>query len=206
MMNKNNLKTRLNANSRCTWCRYKSVPYGETSVPVLSGVSTTDWVVIAGVHLLREGQAVRAVDNNNREVAAAFNAAIATSKTAKLTEPAMSNFNLSAWALNNRTLVLFIMMVLAVAGVVSYQRLGQSEDPPFTFKIMVVRTMWPGATAEEVSMQVTDRIEKKLMETGSYEFIRSYSRPGESLVMFMAKDSMFSDKLPELFYQSEKNR
>jgi len=116
----------------------------------------------------------------------------------------MSNFNLSAWALNNRTLVLFIMMVLAIAGVVSYQRLGQSEDPPFTFKIMVVRTMWPGATAEEVSMQVTDRIEKKLMETGSYEFIRSYSRPGESLVMFMAKDSMFSDKLPELFYQVRK--
>ncbi len=116
----------------------------------------------------------------------------------------MSNFNLSAWALNNRTLVLFIMMVLAVAGIFSYQRLGQSEDPPFTFKIMVVRTMWPGATAEEVSMQVTDRIEKKLMETGSYEFIRSYSRPGESLVMFMAKDSMFSDKLPELFYQVRK--
>ena len=56
-------------------------PYGETSVPVLSGVSTTDWVVIAGVHLLREGQPVRAVDNNNREVAAAFNA-VATSKTA----------------------------------------------------------------------------------------------------------------------------
>ena len=115
-----------------------------------------------------------------------------------------SNFNLSAWALNNRTLVLFIMMVLAVAGIFSYKRLGQSEDPPFTFKIMVVRTMWPGATAEEVSQQVTDRIEKKLMETGSYEFIRSYSRPGESLVMFMAKDSMFSDKLPELFYQVRK--
>jgi len=56
-------------------------PYGETSVPVLSGVSTSDWVVIAGVHLLREGQPVRAVDNNNREVAAAFNA-VAASKTA----------------------------------------------------------------------------------------------------------------------------
>ena len=116
----------------------------------------------------------------------------------------MSNFNLSAWALNNRTLVLFIMIVLAFAGIVSYQRLGQSEDPPFTFKIMVVRTLWPGATAQEVSTQVTDRIEKKLMETGSYEFIRSYSRPGESLVMFMAKDSMFSDKLPALFYQVRK--
>ncbi len=115
-----------------------------------------------------------------------------------------SNFNLSAWALNNRTVVLFMMIVLAMAGIVSYQRLGQSEDPPFTFKIMVVRTMWPGATAEEVSMQVTDRIEKKLMETGSYEFIRSYSRPGESMVMFMARDSLFSDKLPDLFYQVRK--
>jgi multidrug efflux pump len=116
----------------------------------------------------------------------------------------MTSFNLSAWALRNKTLVLYTMIVLAIAGVLSYQRLGQSEDPPFTFKIMVVRTMWPGATAEEVAMQVTDRIEKKLMETGSYEFIRSYSRPGESMIMFMAKDSMFSDKLPDLFYQVRK--
>jgi multidrug efflux pump len=116
----------------------------------------------------------------------------------------MTSFNLSEWALKNKTLVLYAMIVLAIAGVFSYQRLGQSEDPPFTFKIMVVRTLWPGATAEEVAMQVTDRIEKKLMETGSYEFIRSYSRPGESMIMFMAKDSMFSDKLPSLFYQVRK--
>jgi multidrug efflux pump len=116
----------------------------------------------------------------------------------------MTSFNLSEWALKNKTLVLYAMIVLAIAGILSYQRLGQSEDPPFTFKIMVVRTMWPGATAEEVAMQVTDRIEKKLMETGSYEFIRSYSRPGESMIMFMAKDSMFSDKLPDLFYQVRK--
>jgi multidrug efflux pump len=116
----------------------------------------------------------------------------------------MTSFNLSEWALKNKTLVLYAMIVLAIVGILSYQRLGQSEDPPFTFKIMVVRTMWPGATAEEVAMQVTDRIEKKLMETGSYEFIRSYSRPGESMIMFMAKDSMFSDKLPDLFYQVRK--
>ena len=102
----------------------------------------------------------------------------------------MTNFNLSAWALRNRGLVLYSMVVLAIIGIFSYQRLGQSEDPPFTFKIMVVRTFWPGATAEEVGRQVTDRIEKKLMETGEYEFIRSYSRPGESLVQFMAKDSL----------------
>jgi len=116
----------------------------------------------------------------------------------------MSDFNLSAWALRNKTLVRFAMIVLALIGIWSYQRLGQSEDPPFTFKIMVVRTFWPGATAEEVGKQVTDRIEKKLMETGEYEFIRSYSRPGESLVQFMARDSLHSRDIPALWYQVRK--
>lgn len=116
----------------------------------------------------------------------------------------MSQFNLSAWALRNKTLVLFIMIMLAVIGIFSYPRLGQSEDPPFTFKIMVVRTFWPGATAEEVGRQVTDRIEKKLMETGEYQFIRSYSRPGESLVQFMAEDSLHSRDIPALWYQVRK--
>jgi multidrug efflux pump len=116
----------------------------------------------------------------------------------------VSNFNLSAWALRNKTLVRFIMVVLALIGIWSYQRLGQSEDPPFTFKIMVVRTFWPGATAEDVSRQVSDRIEKKLMETGEYEFIRSYSRPGESMVQFMARDSLHSRDIPELWYQVRK--
>ncbi|MBS3960132.1 MAG: efflux RND transporter permease subunit [Xanthomonadaceae bacterium] len=114
------------------------------------------------------------------------------------------SFNLSAWALKNRALVLYAMVVLAIVGVFSYQRLGQSEDPPFTFKIMVVQTLWPGATAEEVARQVTDRIEKELMETGQYEFIRSYSRAGESMVMFMAKDSMVSAELPALWYTARK--
>ena len=116
----------------------------------------------------------------------------------------MDGFNLSAWALRNRSLVVYAMLVLAVIGIVSYGRLGQSEDPPFTFKVMVVRTLWPGASAEEVARQVTDRIERKLMETGSYEFIRSYSRPGESLVQFMARDSMRSHQLPDLWYQVRK--
>ena len=115
-----------------------------------------------------------------------------------------SNFNLSEWALRNRSLVLYAMVVLAVVGWFSYQRLGQSEDPPFTFKIMVVRTFWPGATAEEVARQVTDRVEREVMETGRYEFVRSYSRPGESLVMLMSKDSMVSRELPQLWYDVRK--
>jgi multidrug efflux pump len=110
-------------------------------------------------------------------------------------------FNLSEWALRNRQIVLYLMIVLAVVGALSYTKLGQSEDPPFTFKAMVIRTLWPGASAEEVARQVTDRIEKKLMETGEYDRIVSFSRPGESQVTFIARDSIFSSYLPELFYQ-----
>ncbi|POA58640.1 MULTISPECIES: efflux RND transporter permease subunit [unclassified Pseudomonas] len=113
-------------------------------------------------------------------------------------------FNLSAWALRNRQIVLFLMLLLAIVGALSYTKLGQSEDPPFTFKAMVIRTNWPGATAQEVSRQVTERIEKKLMETGEYDRIVSFSRPGESQVTFIARDSMHSNQIPELWYQVRK--
>nr|WP_288355939.1 efflux RND transporter permease subunit [uncultured Pseudomonas sp.] len=114
------------------------------------------------------------------------------------------SFNLSAWALRHRQIVLYLMLLLGVVGALSYTKLGQSEDPPFTFKAMVVKTNWPGATAEQVSRQVTERIEKKLMETGEYERIVSFSRPGESQVTFMARDSMHSNEIPELWYQLRK--
>lgn len=113
-------------------------------------------------------------------------------------------FNLSAWALNNRPLVLFAMMMLAIIGAMSYANLGQSEDPPFTFKAMIINTVWPGATAQEVSEQVTERIEKKLMETGEFEKVISFSRPGESQVTFVARDSLSSKQVPELWYQIRK--
>lgn len=113
-------------------------------------------------------------------------------------------FNLSEWALRNRQIVLFLMLLLAVVGALSYTKLGQSEDPPFTFKAMVIQTRWPGATAQEVSRQVTERIEKKLMETGEYERIMSFSRPGESQVTFIARDSMHSKDIPDLWYQLRK--
>lgn len=116
----------------------------------------------------------------------------------------MRRFNLSEWALSNRPLVLFAMLAFALIGAWSYKHLGQSEDPPFTFKAMVVRTLWPGATAEQVSRQVTEPIEKALMNTGEYEFIRSYSRPGESQVIFMARDSLRSKQIPDLWYQVRK--
>jgi len=116
----------------------------------------------------------------------------------------VTRFNLSAWALRHRSLVVYMMLVVAIAGTFSYLKLGRSEDPAFTFKVMVVHTVWPGATAEQVGRQVTERIERKLMETGEYEFIRSYSRAGESQVIFAARDAMPSSQVPELFYQVRK--
>ncbi|MBJ6984881.1 efflux RND transporter permease subunit [Luteimonas sp. MC1750] len=117
---------------------------------------------------------------------------------------APSRFNLSEWALRNRALVLYVMLVAALVGAWSYRQLGQSEDPPFTFKAMVVRTLWPGASAEDVARQVTDRIERAVMETGRYQMVRAYSRPGESQVIFMATDSLPSRDVPELWYQVRK--
>ncbi len=116
----------------------------------------------------------------------------------------MSAFNLSAWALRNRTLVRYFMLVFAIVGAWAYFQLGQSEDPPFTFKAMVIRTQWPGASAAEVDRQITDKIEAKLQELSSAEFIRSYSRPGESQIVFVSRDDMVSRELPALFYQVRK--
>src|SRR4249920_1228869 len=115
-----------------------------------------------------------------------------------------ARFNLSEWALRHRALVRYLIIVFAVAGFLSYERLGQSEDPPFTFKVMVVRTNWPGATAAEVEQQVTDRIEYKLQEVPHVDFIRSYSKPGESLVFFFIRDSAPASEVPETWYQVRK--
>lgn len=115
-----------------------------------------------------------------------------------------NSFNLSEWALKNKGLVLYFMILLGIVGLFSYSKLSQSEDPPFTFKVMVVQTYWPGATAQEVSLQVTDKIEKELMSTGLYDKIMAYSRPGESMVMFMAKDSLKSNQIPDVWYQVRK--
>lgn len=115
-----------------------------------------------------------------------------------------SRFNLSEWALNHQTLVLYLMLMLTVSGLLAYTKLGQSEDPPFTFKVMLVRTSWPGASAVEVEQQITDKIEKKLQEVPHLGYINSYSRPGESMIFIIIKDDTFSKEIPELWYQVRK--
>jgi len=113
-------------------------------------------------------------------------------------------FNLSSWTLQHQALVIFILVLVTLFGVVSYGKLAQSEDPPFTFKVMVVRTLWPGATARQVQEQVTDRIARKLQETPDVDYLRSYSRPGESMLFFTIKDAAPPSHVPDTWYQVRK--
>ncbi|RQS64947.1 AcrB/AcrD/AcrF family protein [Burkholderia sp. Bp8963] len=119
-------------------------------------------------------------------------------------EESHSGFNLSAWALRHQALVVYLIVLATLAGILAYTRLAQSEDPPFTFRVMVIRTFWPGATARQVQEQVTDRIGRKLQETPAIDFQRSYSRPGESLIFFTMKDSAPVKDVPETWYQIRK--
>jgi len=116
----------------------------------------------------------------------------------------ITRFNLSEWALEHQALILYFILALFAAGAYSYVRLGQGEDPEFTFKVMVVRTLWPGATAKEVEQQVTERLEKKLQETPWFDFARSYSKPGESLIFVVLKDYTPPKAVPDSWYQARK--
>ena len=116
----------------------------------------------------------------------------------------MKGPNLSAWSLTHRQMVLFLIIVLMGAGVISYLNLGRAEDPDFTFKVMVVRTLWPGATALEVEREVTERIEKKLQETPWVDILRSASKPGDSMVFVVLKDYTPKKEVPEAWRQVRK--
>ena len=113
-------------------------------------------------------------------------------------------FNLSKWALDHPALTRYLMVVLMVLGVAAYFQLGQDEDPPFTFRAMVVRTYWPGATAQQVAEQVTDKIERTLQEVPYADKIRSYSKPGESQIIFQIKDSSKPTDVPNIWYTVRK--
>jgi multidrug efflux pump len=116
----------------------------------------------------------------------------------------MKNINLSAWALEHPSMVLYLIIVLMVGGVLSFINLGRAEDPDFTFKVMVVRTQWPGATAAEVEQELTERIEKKLQETPWIDILKSASRSGESLVFIILKDYTPKTEVPEAWRQVRK--
>jgi len=116
----------------------------------------------------------------------------------------MKSFNLSDWALRHWSFIVFWMLAAAIAGAWAYGSLGREEDPPFTIKTMVIKTLWPGATANDTLQQVTDRIEKKLEELPNLDYVRSYTKPGESVVFVHLKDTVAGDAVKSLWYQVRK--
>jgi multidrug efflux pump len=112
--------------------------------------------------------------------------------------------NLSAWALRHRTLTLFFLLLATLAGVLAYVTLGLKEEPEFKFKVMVVRVLWPGATAEEIEQQVTDKLERKLQDTPNLDSLRSYSRPGESVIFVNLTGSTRALDVDYTWYQVRK--
>ncbi len=118
--------------------------------------------------------------------------------------PAPSRFNISRWALEHPALTRYLMVVFMVLGFAAYFQLGQDEDPPFAFRAMVVRAYWPGATAQQISDQVTDKIEKTLQEVPYADKIRSYSKPGETLIIFQVRDDSPPKELPQIWYTTRK--
>jgi len=115
-----------------------------------------------------------------------------------------SRSNLSAWALEHQPLLRYLMAVLLIGGAFAFVALGQDEDPPFTFRAMVVRAYWPGATAQQMAEQVTDKLEKKLQETPYLDKVRSYSKPGETFVFVLLKDSSPPREISNVWYQVRK--
>ena len=116
----------------------------------------------------------------------------------------MKSFNLSEWALAHQQLVLYFIIALLVSGVIAYANLGQAEDPEFTIKVIVINTQWPGASAEEVELQITEKLEKKLQETPWIDHVRSFSRPGQSMIFVLLKDYAPPKEVPEVWYQVRK--
>ncbi len=120
------------------------------------------------------------------------------------TTPAARGFNISRWALEHPALTRYLLVVLLVLGVAAYFQLGQDEDPPFTFRAMVVQAFWPGASARQMAEQVTDKIERALQEVPHADKIRSYTKPGESLTILELKDSAPPKDVPNSWYQVRK--
>ena len=117
----------------------------------------------------------------------------------------MMRFNLSEWALNHRSFVVYCMLITVAAGLMSYFRLGRNEDPAFTFRTMIVQAAWPGATLDETLDQVTDRLEQTLKETPNLDFLRSFTRAGSTTIFVNLKGSTPPRRVPDIWYHVRKS-
>ena len=116
----------------------------------------------------------------------------------------MSGFNLSALAVRERSITLFLLATLTLAGLIAFLNLGRAEDPPFTLKILTVSAAWPGATAQEMQDSVADPLEKRLQELHWYDHVQTYTRPGLMLMTLFLKDNSPPGDVQEQFYQARK--
>ena len=116
----------------------------------------------------------------------------------------MKRFNLSAWAVHHSALVLFLILAIGAGGFLSFRLLGRAEDPNFTIKNVIVTAIWPGATAQEMQDQVSDRIEKKLQELPWFDKVVTYTKPGFTAMNVGFRDNTPARDVPQLFYQLRK--
>ncbi len=114
-------------------------------------------------------------------------------------------FNLSEWALNNRSLTVYLMIVAVVAGLFAFVKLGRNEDPSFVIKTMVVQAAWPGASVDDMLKQVTERLERTLQETPQLDFLRSFTRAGVTTIFVNLKDSTGARQIPDIWYHVRKS-
>ncbi|WP_295406037.1 efflux RND transporter permease subunit [uncultured Thiocystis sp.] len=116
----------------------------------------------------------------------------------------MSGFNLSDWAIRNRSVTIFIMLAVLAAGVSSFYKLGRAEDPPFTFRTMVVKAIWPGATLDETIAQVTERLERTLQEVPNLDNLRSFTRAGTTTIFVDLVGSTQGREVSDTWYEVRK--
>ena len=114
-------------------------------------------------------------------------------------------FNLSKWALEHRSFVVYMMIAVTIAGLGAFYSLGRDEDPPFVIKTMVVQAAWPGATMDDTLLQVTDRLERTLQETPSLDFLRSYTSPGLTTIFVNLKGKTIASQIPDIWYHVRKS-
>ena len=112
--------------------------------------------------------------------------------------------NFSAWSLRNRSLVIFFMIAVVAAGIMAFVRLGRGEDPPFTFRTMIVQAQWPGATVDDTLLQVTERLERKLQETPHLDYLNSYTNAGLTTIFVNLRGDTPPAVVPDVWYQVRK--
>jgi multidrug efflux pump len=118
--------------------------------------------------------------------------------------PTTTGLNLSEWALKHQQMVVFLLLLLSLAGVLAYTQLGQKEDPEFTVKSMLVRAAWPGSSAQQMSEQVTDKLEKKLQEVAEIDTMSSYAKPGLTQITITLREDTRPEDVPKVWYQVRK--